>query len=332
MTDIRMVRHPGNAFSDYTKRMNSWIGQETHREPQRLLLRTRAKVNAWLRTLPRRHDEPLHEIESLFLPLLYGDELIVEATPSDEPAFHLSSNRVDLLDNNSVETAWQAFMNALSHDTRRSQWTISAYLQKNIPERTGLGAGSGDAASMLLALNQLYEHPLGEAQLLAVAGRLGSDVPFFIQHKSSIVRGTGQIVMPIPALPILWCCLALPAFRTSTRAAYAALDEAMALQGTPATDPTVSLNSVIATLQTRSVLSAHESQRLNSFEAVLGDDRLVFLEIRRVLLAHGALLSGLSGSGSAVFGIYAERAAASAAALTLQTRQNVQQTFIAEID
>ncbi|MGB9665767.1 MAG: 4-(cytidine 5'-diphospho)-2-C-methyl-D-erythritol kinase [Candidatus Cryosericum sp.] len=308
--------------------MNSWIGR---REPQRLLLRTRAKVNAWLHVLPRRHDEPLHEIESLFLPLVYGDDLIIQATPSDEPAFRLSSNRMDLLVNNSVEAAWQAFMNTLSHDARRLQWTIAAHLQKNIPERTGLGAGSGDAASMLLALNQLYERPLDEAQLLAVAGRLGSDVPFFIQHKCSIVQGTGQIVVPIPALPPLWCCLALPAFRTSTRAAYAALDEAMALQGTPATDPTVSLDSAIAALQTLSVLPAHESQRLNSFEAVLGGDRPVFLEIRRVLLASGALLSGLSGSGSAIFGIYAERAAAEAAALILQTRQNVQQTFVAKI-
>ncbi|RIE07928.1 hypothetical protein SMC6_05120 [Candidatus Cryosericum odellii] len=71
--------------------------------------------------------------------------------------------------------------------------------------------------------------------------------------------------------------------------------------------------------------------RLNSFEATLGENTTSFLNIRSTLLASGAILAGLSGSGSAVFGIYAERAAAEAAALGVQQRVSAARTFVAEI-
>jgi len=298
---------------------------------QHLDVETTIKVNAWLRVLPRRDGQELHELGSLFLSVATGDRLHFDAFPSTSAEFHLTSNRPDLAPHNSVQQAWVAFISAIQPLPGRCTLQISAYLEKRIPEKTGLGAGSGDAGAALLALNQLHGFPFGHDQLLALASSLGSDVPFFVQSGPCIVHGTGEIVDPISPLPPLWCCIALPTFRIDTRRAYAALDDAITRGGASEVDPTVDLNSVIKALRTRTPLGGSDGMRLNSFEATLGENTASFLSIRSMLLASGAILAGLSGSGSAVFGIYAERAAASAAALDVQQRVSAAQTFVAEI-
>jgi 4-diphosphocytidyl-2C-methyl-D-erythritol kinase len=125
--------------------------------------------------------------------------------------------------------------------------------------------------------------------------------------------------------------MALPGFRVNTRNAYGLLDIAMADNGTVAVDPSVSLESVVEALRKLEPLSLCNTSRLNSFETTLGDNTADFLSIRSMLVASGAVLAGLSGSGSAVFGIYAERAAALAAALEVRRRVSAVRTFVAEI-
>jgi len=311
--------------------MNDWCEQCASDTTQHVRVDTRIKVNAWLRVLPRRDGQELHELGSLFLSVATGDRLHFDAFPSTSAEFHLTSNRPDLAPHNSVQQAWAAFISAIQPLPGRCTLQISAYLEKRIPEKTGLGAGSGDAGAALLALNQLHGFPFGHDQLLALASSLGSDVPFFVQSGPCIVHGTGEIVDSISPLPPLWCCIALPTFRIDTRRAYAALDDAITRGGASEVDPTVDLNSVIKALRTRTPLRGSDEIRLNSFEATLGENTASFLSIRSMLLASGAILAGLSGSGSAVFGIYAERAAASAAALDVQQRVSAAQTFVAEI-
>lgn len=296
-----------------------------------LTIETRTKINAWLRVLPKRDGQALHELESLFLSVATGDRLHFDAFPSSSAEFHLTSNRPDLVPHNSVQQAWAAFNSAIEPHRGRRTLQISAYLEKRIPEKTGLGAGSGDAGAALLALDQLHGFPLGHDQLLALASSLGSDVPFFIQSGPCIVHGTGEIVDPIPPLPPLWCCIALPTFRIDSRRAYAALDDAITRGGASEVEPTVDLNSVIKALRTRTPLRGSDEMRLNSFDVALGEHTASFLNIRSMLLVSGAILADLSGSGSAVFGIYAERAAAEAAALEVQRRVSAVQTFVSEI-
>jgi 4-diphosphocytidyl-2-C-methyl-D-erythritol kinase len=311
--------------------MSNWAEQRADNKEQHLRVATRIKINAWLRVLPRRGGQELHELESLFLSIATGDRLQFDACPSASAEFHLTSNRPDLIPQNSVQQAWLAFNNAIEplHGHRILQ--ISAHLEKRIPEKTGLGAGSGDAGAVLLALNQLHGFPLGHDQLVALASSLSSDVPFFVQSGPCIVRGTGDVVDPIPPLPPLWCCITLPAFGIDTRRAYAALDDAITRGEASEAEPSVDLNSVIKALRTRTPLGGSDEMRLNSFEATLGENAAGFLSIRSTLLASGAILAGLSGSGSAVFGIYAERAAAEAAALDVQQRVSAARTFVAEI-
>jgi len=115
-----------------------------------LTIETRTKINAWLRVLPKRDGQALHELESLFLSVATGDRLHFDAFPSSSAEFHLTSNRPDLVPHNSVQQAWAAFNSAIEPHRGRRTLQISAYLEKRIPEKTGLGAGSGNAGAALL--------------------------------------------------------------------------------------------------------------------------------------------------------------------------------------
>ncbi len=311
--------------------MSDRTDQRTTDTPQCLCVQTRVKVNAWLRVLPKRDDRELHQLESLFLSVATGDQLRFDASPSACAELNLTSNRPDLIPHNSVQQAWAAFTNAIKSVREGRTLSVSAYLEKRIPEKTGLGAGSGDAGATLLALNQLHGSPFSHDQLAAMGASLGSDVPFFVESGPCIVRGVGETVNPIPPLPPLWCCIALQAFGVDTRRAYAALDDAINHGGTSEVEPTIDLSLVMESLRTRTQLQAPEKARLNSFEVTLGDNTASFLSIRSNLLSNGAILAGLSGSGSAVFGVYAERAAAEAAALDVQRRASTARTIVAEI-
>jgi 4-diphosphocytidyl-2-C-methyl-D-erythritol kinase len=297
----------------------------------RLVVETRTKINAWLRVLPLGEGRTLHELESLFLPVAFGDRLIVDASASSTPGFCLTSNRPDLLPRNSVRAAWQAFAGALMCVSLHPSFWIEVRLDKRVPERTGLGAGSGDAGAMLLILNKLYAFPFNNLQLRALAGTLGSDVPFFVESGPCVVRGTGDAVEPLPSFGPLTCCIVLPPFRTDTKMAYRVLDEVMAIEGPSAGEPSISLETVMDALTTREPPCQPETPRLNAFDVALGNDTVRFLAIREILAASGAILSDLSGSGSAVFGVYAERAAALAAALEVRRQTEHVRTIVAQI-
>jgi 4-diphosphocytidyl-2-C-methyl-D-erythritol kinase len=297
----------------------------------RLVVQTRTKVNVWLRVFPLREGHAFHELESLFLPVDFGDRLLIDAFPSSTPGLRLMSNRRDLLPQNSVHEAWQAFVNVLAHVPMHPTFWIDAYLEKHVPEQTGLGAGSGDAGEMLLLLNELHAFPFSNLQLRVLAHALGSDVPFFVESGPCIVRSTGETVEPLPSFFHLTCCIALPSFRIDTGVAYRALDDVMAAHGPSSAEPSVSMQAVMDALTAREPLHLPEALRLNAFDAVLGDNAVSFLAIRDVLLANGAIISDLSGSGSAVFGIYAERAAAEAAALDIRRLSEHVRTIVAQV-
>lgn len=294
---------------------------------------TSTKINAWLRVLPREEGEQLHELESLFVRTALGDLLSLSATPADLPGFQLFSNRPELVPGNSVARSWAVFGEALSATTKPAVLNIHAYLEKRIPEQTGLGAGSGDAAACLLALNDLHAHPFTPATLTQLASRVGSDVPFLTAcMPAASVHNTGGFLAPVPELPELWACVVLPPFRVDTRAAYRALDDIMFSSGPAAVEPTVSMEEVIAVLQGHGHLPAgSHALRLNAFESTLGEYKPLFEQVRRTLWGTGAHVAGLSGSGSAMFGVYESRAAASAAARDLQQRLASCQAMVAKL-
>jgi 4-diphosphocytidyl-2-C-methyl-D-erythritol kinase len=186
---------------------------------------------------------------------------------------------------------------------------LRIHLQKNIPVAAGLGGGSGNAAVTLLALNELFGHPLLETKLQELASALGSDIPFFLQTGPALATGRGEIIQPLVAFPAMrGVCFVLvhPGFGVSTPWAYHQLAGfPAAVNGTPGR-----ARRLIALLQTS--LPAASAEFYNSLEApVLRKYPLLEL-FQEFFRENGATATLMSGSGSATFALLPARDAAEA--------------------
>lgn len=180
-----------------------------------------AKLNLSLRILSKRQDG-FHALESLFLPITLGDTLLFEPAAS----FGLQCSDASLpVDADNL--VWRAAHLFAQKANKVLRWRI--FLQKNIPHGAGLGGGSSDAATTLLALNTLEGEPLRREELVAIAAQCGSDVPFFLAKSAAYVRGRGEYVEPcvLPFLENRAFLLLKPAFGVSTAKAYAHWDSAL---------------------------------------------------------------------------------------------------------
>ena len=177
-------------------------------------------------------------------------------------------------------------------------------LEKRIPSQAGLGGGSSDAASALLALRKLYAPALSDTELETMAAALGSDVPFFIRGGTQLATGRGEVLSPLPPLTDGWFVIVKPTESFSTPAMYRRLDNLP-----PACTPP------LPPLQ--GGLPALAAGLFNRFEAAIPAGSAVW-DIKARLAAFGALASLLSGSGSAVFGLFDTETAARAAVEALR--------------
>lgn len=190
-------------------------------------------------------------------------------------------------------------------------------LQKRIPSQAGLGGGSSNAASALLALRTLYAPALSDEKLECMAARLGSDVPFFIRGGTMHCTGRGERIAPLPPLTAGWFVIVKPPEGFSTPAMYRRLDE---LPPEPARPD--GMTAALESGDIRAVAAA----LYNSFERAVPPDSAV-RAIENALRVHGALAAMLSGSGSAVFGLFDREDTAHAAAGAL--REHWSLTFVA---
>jgi 4-diphosphocytidyl-2-C-methyl-D-erythritol kinase len=178
---------------------------------------------------------------------------------------------------------------------------VKIRLEKKIPLAAGLGGGSGNAATTLLALNELFDRPLSDAQLNEAAAGLGSDVNFFLQSKPALATGRGEKVQsldPFAALAGHAFLLIHPGFGISTPWAYQNLGRfPNALHGTPGR-----AQKLAALLQTND-LKAAAGEFYNSLEAPALDKYPVLELFQEFLRAEGALAVLMSGSGSTTFAI-----------------------------
>lgn len=267
-----------------------------------------AKVNLFLRILAGE-DSGYHQIETLFQAVGLFDRVDARAGP---PGISLSVDRAapapgagDIIgdlgdsDNNTVLTAARAFFAATGIEP-----AVSLTLTKRIPAGTGLGGGSSDAAGSLVALNALHGSPLGRHQLVETGGRIGADVPFFCaRHPTALAWGRGDRLLPLPSPPAAHAVLAVPRDRVSTATAYREASAGLTLPARSA------LLHGLETSDWRR-LSALQS---NDFERVAFHRHPRLREVRDILEHEGAVIARLTGSGSAVFGIFAGEEAAHAA-------------------
>ena len=175
-------------------------------------------------------------------------------------------------------------------------------LGKRIPVAAGLGGGSSDAAGTLLALNELAGKPLNEARLHRLAGRLGADVPFFLERGPAVGRGIGTRLSPM-TLPPYWYLLLNPGVPLSTRWVYEHLDQA----GLPAPPADETWDPEHPERWVDNDLGTVALKRFPELAAHLDN-----------LKAAGAWTQGISGSGPTRFGLFPSREAAQQAGLRLR--------------
>jgi 4-diphosphocytidyl-2-C-methyl-D-erythritol kinase len=179
-----------------------------------------AKINLHLRVGKRRNDG-FHPLCSWLVTVGLFDRLIVKRDPS---GFSFSCDDVTIPsdDRNLVVKAARSFANATV--MAPEQLGCSVTLLKSIPHGSGLGGGSSDAATVLVALNQLFGSGWTEGQLIDVGATIGSDVPFFFRGPSAVLTGRGESVKPLAPPAVNWAVLVLPPMQVSTAECYRQFD------------------------------------------------------------------------------------------------------------
>jgi 4-diphosphocytidyl-2-C-methyl-D-erythritol kinase len=260
------------------------------------------KVNLLLNILAKRPDG-YHELETVLHPAALRDRLDFDRAGAGIQ-LTCSDPRLPVNSKNLVFQAVALFAQAAGLGSGEG---VRIHLQKNIPVAAGLGGGSGNAAVTLLALNELFGHPLPAARLGELAASLGSDIPFFLQTKPALATGRGEIIQPLedfPAMRGVWFVLVYPGFGISTPWAYQQLANfPAAAQGKPGRG-----QRLVALLQ--GGLTEAAAEFYNALEApALRKYPLLelFQEFFRENGATGALMSG---SGSATFALAPGREAA----------------------
>jgi 4-diphosphocytidyl-2-C-methyl-D-erythritol kinase len=183
-----------------------------------------AKINLLLKILGKR-DDGFHELETVIAPVSLCDELDIEKQ-SRWIDFFCDNPSIPDGDKNLVVRAAKAFFEAT-----RQKAGVRIALEKRIPHGAGLGGGSSDAASTLLALNELFETKLTREALAKIGESIGSDVPFFIFRSAAICKGRGELVTPIKLGEPLSLLLLKPEFGVPTAWAYQRWQDSLDLPG-----------------------------------------------------------------------------------------------------
>lgn len=270
--------------------------------PLWMRLRTPAKVSLSLQVLKQRKDG-YHDVRLVLVPVSLYDTVWFQGTPG--VSFSLvvdSAEDLGPVEENLIWRAAQRFEQAA-----RVALQARIRLIKRIPAGAGLGGGSGNAAGTLVALNALHGGPLSREALLAEAAALGSDVPFFIAAHPALCEGRGDRLTALAGLPRLILLVVKPSLSLETAGAYRTLADARAAGPPPVPSPLPALTTVDAV-----VAALH-----NDFEPVLFARHAELAEVRGRLLAEGAVGAVLTGSGSAVFGVFRDEAGRDRAAARL---------------
>lgn len=189
-------------------------------------------------------------------------------------------------------------------------------IHKAVPMRAGMAGGSADAAAVLVGLNELYGARLTTAELCRLGQQVGADVPFAIAGGTARVTGIGEIITPLAPLPACWFAVAMPQGGVSTPLAYARYDKL----GSPVHP---NMEAATTAIQAGSLAELIPHMQ-NALQYANGGN--ITPKICQVLQQQGALSAMMTGSGAAVFGLFAEETAARKAAAALQ--QLVPQTFV----
>lgn len=255
-----------------------------------------AKINLGLNIVSKRLDG-YHNLETVFYPIPLTDALEIkymdEKFPSESPCdLKITGNDVDCNEeDNLVIKAYQL----LAADFQLPR--VHAHLVKRIPTQAGLGGGSSDAAYMIRLLDERFRLNIGIPEMERYAAKLGADCAFFITADPSYAEGIGDVLMPadVPGAGLGGYYLAVvkPSVAVSTRDAYAAI--------VPKT-PAKCCRDIV-----RQPIETWKDELVNDFEAPIFAMHPELAAIKQSLYDAGAVYAAMSGSGSALFGIFREQ-------------------------
>ncbi len=243
-----------------------------------------AKLNLGLRVLYRRPDG-YHELRTVFQTISLADRLDIEFTPARTTRIQVEGT--PNIPDNLVERAGRLALEAMKVHAH-----VRFTLRKAIPMGAGLGGGSSDAAAVLLALPVLARKPL--PAVTGLAAQLGSDVPFFLHGGSALGLGRGEELYPLPDVPAAQGLLVVPNVHSSTAEAYRDLS---------ATLTSIGLQNKLDSFQREVWRTAVDG---NDFEEVVFARHPELKRIKQRLSRLGAKPAAMTGSGSAIFGIFAD--------------------------
>ena len=267
-----------------------------------------AKVNVYLRVLGRRPDG-YHILDSVMVPISLYDRILLRVVPSSDvrnpqPRVALTSDSPDAPGGpaNLAYRAAALLLSDLGHSV-----SVDIHLQKRIPVGSGLGGGSSDAAAVLVTLNRLLGSPYGTDQLARLGGELGADVPFFVYGRPARVEGCGEHITPLELRRPLSLVVCSDGVVLSTRQVYSLVDLSLTIgQRASSIEPLVSGGGPISTML------------VNDLEPAAATGHREVLSLKARLVEQGALGALMTGSGSAVFGIWPDLKLAEQAAQQLR--------------
>ena len=256
-----------------------------------ITLEARAKINIGLKIIGKR-DDGFHNIETTLTTINLADiitfeekgqEIEVVATGLDIPS-----------DKNLCYIAARLFIE--NFNVKKG---VRINLTKNIPIGSGLGGGSSDAACVLKGLNKLYDLNIPEQSLFEISRKIGSDVPFFIKGGAAYARGKGDELkyfkLPKMSLVIYW-----PGYPVLTKWAYEEYDKSLL---TPPSETDI----IIEAQKGKNKKARPIFELVNDFEKVVFKKHPDLLDVKTHLLATGAYVVTLSGSGSCIFVVVDEK-------------------------
>jgi 4-diphosphocytidyl-2-C-methyl-D-erythritol kinase len=323
------------------------------------IVRSHAKINLGLFLGPPRPDG-FHELVTVYQTLEMHDLVTVNAKLADATSLRITSNdpRVPTTENNLAErnTAWKMIAQAL--DALETSADVEIHIDKRLPVQGGLGAGSGNAVAALVGLDAELGTTIRSlfTRELEIPAKVGSDVPLFLVGGTVLGVDRGQEVYPLNDIEPTWCVIAVPEIGVSTPQAFRDWDALCAAEGLTAEAGTARLEKLSRSYASAfrgeipeggfgdgssGVFSVGEdlagpnqesalvrtgimSWIENDFERVIFPQHPSLAEIKRLLAGSGtpeaALLASLSGSGSALFGLYLTRGDAEAAQKRIATQ------------
>jgi len=244
-----------------------------------------AKINLFLRVLRKRADG-YHDIVSLMQKITLYDELIFSPRPKGI-VLNCPGSDLPTSEDNLVFRAAQSIFAYANYPSG-----VEIKLTKKIPLAAGLGGGSSDAATTLIALNKICSLNLKKNELIKLGAKIGADVPFFIFGNNALASGIGDKLKALQDLPKINLILIKPRFELSTKMVYENLNLRLTRGKNNYSIPRfLKMGDIIRELH-------------NDLESVSLEMHPELADLKKRLLRHGALGALMSGSGPTVFGIF----------------------------